>query len=377
MNRLPALVLLTFAFACNESKPSPAKDTKADAAKPATTVANLDDLLGVTGASEAPSSEAPSHAETPHASVSGASPASSPSSTDAGASSSEKASEKAPGKATTQADVILLNAGAEPKKPLRYKFDKGNNESFIFELKMVPTIEVNGKKEKPPTAPSLKFAFTAVPLDINPEGSAGVEWAISRIDIAAPPGDKSATDLRQAWEPLKGPFGKSIVTSRGITQHHKFQPKEAVEGSDAIVDQLARTLADLTVPLPEEPVGKGAKWKRKYRVPSIQIELVEEQTYELIEEKDDTIRVESKVTETAPRQEVAGPGGNAKLIIEKYEGSGKVTSLVDLKRLIPKADSNLTHLQVITAHSANEKATQKLSTVTTMKVSPEGSIKPH
>jgi hypothetical protein len=102
------------------------------------------------------------------------------------------------------------------------------------------------------------------------------------------------------------------------------------------IDQMKEAFSRFTAPLPEEPVGAGARWEAKMPIKSQG--MMQEQTtvYELVSLEGARMNTKSTVTQHAANQTIdnpAMPGMKAQLTRMNGQGKGQVTT--DLSRLLP------------------------------------------
>jgi hypothetical protein len=97
-----------------------------------------------------------------------------------------------------------------------------------------------------------------------------------------------------------------------------------------------------SLPLPEEPVGKGAKWRATQVVEHRGARIQQKSTYELLSVKGSRVRASVTFEQTAPVQRIRPPGGSLDIQLTelKFEGDGEGTW--QLGKLAPRSASEKT-----------------------------------
>jgi hypothetical protein len=273
--------------------------------------------------------------------------------------------------ALAEGAVKLLAPGAEPLRPLRYTFKAGSSETFTYELRTSVSMATGLGKQKEQKIPGVRCELTAATKEISPDGAALVEWSLEKVDVLAEAG-ASAEDIkeeREAWAPLKGKVGKSVVSSRGLTVVADFQSQDPT--AQQMLERLRGVLSDVAVPLPEEAVGKGAKWQHRRKPQTRELDLLQEETFDLVDLTATGGKVARQYTETAAPHEVAGRMPGSKLSLDVYKGSGTIESAFNWLKVVPTSRTTLTHEQTLTASTPDGKQeTVKQSMKTTAKLTP-------
>ncbi len=147
----------------------------------------------------------------------------------------------------------LLEAGQDPKAPLAYAFaDKARTVTATIKMSAAG-------QEQPP----FRFTFTARPRPkLGVTGDAHVEIKITKMEMdigpSAPPqlaAQKGA--LEKAFVGVGASFD---ATSHGDIDNLDFGADKASQGLGELILVFQPALELLVIPVPDEPVGVGAKW---------------------------------------------------------------------------------------------------------------------
>lgn len=166
--------------------------------------------------------------------------------------------------------VKLLDAGAGPKKPLRYKFKAGVTEYLTMDLKMAMTMSIGDKSAPKAGLPTVQTTMKLDATELTPEGDLRCAFSAEKIEVLkdAPLDPKAREAFEQELAGLVGMRGKARVTPRGVATEADFElPPTASPKLRAQMDSMRDAIRQMYVPFPEEEVGRGAKWEVTSRVP--------------------------------------------------------------------------------------------------------------
>jgi hypothetical protein len=105
---------------------------------------------------------------------------------------------------------------------------------------------------------------------------------------------------------------------------------------------------DLPVPLPEEAIGKGAKWEFNRPITSQGISMNQAFDFGLVSVNGDQLTVTAALKQTAAKQKIESPAmPGAKIDLNKMtgKGTGEITS--DLTQLFPTKGNMDMHSEMI------------------------------
>jgi hypothetical protein len=225
-----ALFAGLFLLACNDDKPKATQTAKSAEPIPSDLVYNsfMDDKSGASKLALA---------------------------SDAGAVSAD-----AGGAAQSGSTAKLVDPGADPKSPLVYAF---STKTRMVTAKI--TITAAGAGPGVPDQPPLHFTFSATP---KPKSMVGGDTTfdikVTKFEVTlpanAPP--QAAAQKDQLEKALVGMAGHFDATTHGDLSNIDFETDKAPQGAGEIAGVLQQAFEFLVVPLPNEPVGIGAKWKK-------------------------------------------------------------------------------------------------------------------
>ena len=200
-------------------------------------------------------------------------------------------------------------------------------------------MELDGKKAPSSKLPPMIMTMDLAVKDVSKDGDIRYSFVLSKTDVPAEKGvDARVVDmLKKGLETLRGMKGEALVTKLGVTKKASIlPPANADAATKQVMQGMEQALQQISVPLPEEAVGKGAKWRLTTPLRQNGVSLTQIADYELIKLTPSGALVKVKIQQKAPKQKVWSPVGvTVDLLSLASSGSGEMT--VDLERLAPKA----------------------------------------
>lgn len=230
----------------------------------------------------------------------------------------------------------LLDAGDEPRQPLRIAYQEGDQAEITFTSDLAITQTSDGRTQRldsPPIAQTLAYTVGRV-------SDAGAEVTI-RIDAIAARGKGTGLDedelaaIDDELAPLVGLEATGTVTRLGELEDLAFDlPEDLPEALTEQLDTLEAQLPALGPALPSEPVGVGASWRTTTTTPSAggaEVETVSTITVTAI--GDGAIEYTSTISTSAEPQDIAlsglAEGTTARLESSDLQGSATGTMGLD------------------------------------------------
>jgi hypothetical protein len=233
----------------------------------------------------------------------------------------------------------LLEPGAEPREQLRYKRADGLTENLIVELSLATLLETTGASALV-EAPVLALGLTMgeVRCTTAPEPLCNYPFRFRVIGVKMPEGasEDAAAELGRAVAPLGAVTGTFEVDSRGVTR------RADVDVPPGVPPRLLTLLGNIrtsliSVPMPEEAVGVGARWQVQRLHNVGKIKTTQTLVYSLLERKDRVLRLGVTLRQSADPQEVAYDEATS-LKVESYEFSGTGSMVMNLDALTPLSE---------------------------------------
>jgi len=250
---------------------------------------------------------------------------------------------KIPETATTStsasdSQVKLLEPGSEPRKALRLKPNPGDEQTLVLSIKSSMNMKLGDIPEQKMKLPGMEMNISTTVKEISKDGDItfDIQFLDSSVseDVEVMP--QITEGLKTALANIKGQSGTATISSRGL---NKKLDVKAPEGADPqtkqILEQMRQSFANLSVPLPAEPVGIGAKWEVKIPYQYQGMKIDQDSLYELTSMEEDRITTKSTIKQSAANQKIQSPVMPAlKLDLVKMEGHGTGETTVELSKII-------------------------------------------
>jgi hypothetical protein len=264
------------------------------------------------------------------------------------ASAPPPASTAAAGAAAPRVIVKLLDPGHEPRRALRYAWHPDRKEQMAVVLRTAISLEASGERRDAPLPP-LRILVAIDPQAIAPDGALGFSWHVTAASSDADAG--VSDDLARGWAaqivPVEHLSGTGVVTAHGISRAIALDPGTAGDaGADAeMVVQVLQLLVNVAAPLPEEPVGKGARWQKLSSLDAKNGHATQTDTFTLTDLQGDQGALDDVVAQTSSPQNLpplVGIDSGPPARIDSVLMSGSSRTRFDLTRLVPQSSLDAT-----------------------------------
>ena len=247
---------------------------------------------------------------------------------------------KKDGASATAADasadpVLLLEAGAEPQAPLRYKIANGTTTKSNMDF-TIATLATTADAAALSVVPGVRLHIVSGPA-MATENGVKFEVNITKAEAAVPPGidPTVAEELRQSAAVLDDVGGTVEMNDRGIMLSTELNDK--AKSPDLPLRLLmmivnARTTLSRVV-LPAEPVGLGARWEARKELTLYGFKVQQVDSYTLIERVGDEIKLNVTVTQNALPQTVDFPEEGLSIAVEQMVANARGEIILNLNAL--------------------------------------------
>jgi len=238
--------------------------------------------------------------------------------------------------------VKLLNPGSEPRQQMRLKPSLGVQKTTTMAVKMEMGTSTADKSMTTVTkVPTMVLTIDTKATKIDANGDIHYEFSYTKADIA---GDASnlptaALDaMRSSVKKLVGLKGFFLMDSLGT---HKGGDFIVPEGSDnnfkQMLQQMSKSLEQVSSPLPAESVGKGAKWRisSSSNVGGMNVNQIA--TYELTSLQDGVVTLNITIEQQANPQKLTSPQlpAGTTLALKSFASQGRGEVIMRLDQLMP------------------------------------------
>lgn len=266
--------------------------------------------------------------------------------------------------------IKLLSAGAEPRAALRYAVPAGHKGRLEIAMDMGITMDMEGMMMPEMKMPTMKTVVEMSVSDVAANGDMTFQSRIAsmHMDTAGLDANMSAVANSFNNTELTGLQASGTMTNRGLTgQKLKFSGVSNAQAKQ-MIDSAASTFDSLSMPFPEEAVGKGAKWETRQRTSAGGVSAMLKTTIEVVSVQGSRVTLKISTETTAPSQPIKNPAlpADADATLTKLKGTGKGTMVVDLNSMSSEGESSANSSMVMNVRMQGME--QDVATTTSMKI---------
>jgi hypothetical protein len=257
--------------------------------------------------------------------------------------------------------VELVDAGKAPRKALRATFEAGAKQSLRVESDWTLETVYGPMIRTKAVMPSLVYELETEVKEASDEGARfafRVEKVTPKSREEVKPGQVEAA--KKVGESLKGATGSFSISPRGMVEALTIDaPSDASLLASDMTDQIKAAIRLSSLPLPEEPVGKGAKWTATQVIEQRTAKIKHTSTFELVDAKGERVRATSAHAVEAPKQTLKLPGSRSDkpFKLDKLEFSGESKGAWQLNQLgSPSASEHTVSVFMMTAPAPKREA---------------------
>lgn len=258
----------------------------------------------------------------------------------------ETASGGRPSASTSEFQVKVLDAGAEPRKVLRLQPRGGDRQSAVLTMKLGMETKVGEAQTPAIKLPALRMAMDVTIKEVSPAGDIRYEMMLGDAQVVDEADAMPAIveTIKKALAGSKGATGTGTITSRGLNRALDFKATAGAEPQmRQVMDQMKETFANFAPALPEEAVGPGAKWEVRMPFKSQGLKLDHTATYQLVSIEGERVQVRSRIVQQASNQKMENPAmPGLKMDLSQMSGRGDGQVAFNLTQMLPeKAEMDL------------------------------------
>lgn len=247
--------------------------------------------------------------------------------------------------AATGPTVTLLAAGANARQPLRYRPSADASETG--ELDLVSGVDL-ALGELHPTAvrtPSVRLTLALRRRGGDDGGRLVVEAKVTKADVLPGSGPAAVADtVREDLQAIAGWTFQVTFDERGLPAALMTDTRDVPPPLAALRARLEAALRGLLIPLPDEPVGTGARWEVRGAVRVGPVTADDRVEVQLVELGPSRARVAFKATRSAGAQPLAVEGlpPGAALTLQELSGAGQGRAELRLGHLLQPGGFKMT-----------------------------------
>jgi hypothetical protein len=270
------------------------------------------------------------------------------------------------------ATVTLMSPGAAPRAAIRLRIPAGTKETMTMTTVLGINMDMDGMSMPAIDMPTMKMTADMSVTGVADNGDITYEIAFTGLTAEAQPGtDPNMAAMVQASAAgitaLRGTF---VVSDRGINRSAKLDVTKVADPTlRQLLTSLSGSIESMSMPLPAEPVGVGAKWEVRQAIRNGGAHTFQRAECELVSVDAAAAIITLTIEQTTPPQAIDNaqlPPG-ATMEIEKMSGSGSGTLTMPLTRLVPTSAISSTVNGAMVVDIGGQ--TQRMTTQTRIKVS--------
>jgi hypothetical protein len=274
------------------------------------------------------------------------------------------------------AQVQLLTPGEEPRTALRYDLQPGFSEVLTMDMNMDMDMRLTGVPRQQASIPTMRLTMELEITEITAEGDLRSQATVRKVEAIARAGSNvPVATLQRQLEEMNGLTGWTIMSTRGVIKDAGFTlPADMSAEAAQQMGNMEQQMRQLSFPLPEEPVGKGAMWKVSTELDAEGVTLTQDAIYWLVDLEGQVGELEVTLTQNAPPQKVTDPtlpaGTTAELTSMVSEGTG--TMQLDLTRIVPTSSLRMSTTMELELRAQGQRGTQTMTMDLEVIVKPAG-----
>ena len=157
--------------------------------------------------------------------------------------------------------VELLDAGKEPRAPMRMQAKQGTEQLVDLAMVMGIRMTLAGSALPSTTLPRIHTPMDVKVVELRPDGTRKISFSVDHVRVDGGPTVSPAivSSLTTKLSALDGLSGWVVVTDRGFNRALSMNvPTDAPPLVKQMADSMKQSMGQLVSPFPAEPVGVGA-----------------------------------------------------------------------------------------------------------------------
>lgn len=235
--------------------------------------------------------------------------------------------------------IELLEAGAEPRTQLRFDPDVGAKRDMTMTMRMKIGMQL-GARQTPPVATPPIQATGKVEIVEKTEGRVVGRMQFGAMEVLDEPGadPKMVSAMRAQLGSFDGMSSYTTIDASGaVIDGYLEIPKGIPDNIRQTMRQMGENAGQMTVPMPDEAVGVGAKWTATTTISNMGMNLIQTATYTLEKLEGTTAHLAVSLDQKVAPGPFAPPGlpPGTKVDIKKMSSTGKGEMHIDSKAPMP------------------------------------------
>ncbi len=241
---------------------------------------------------------------------------------------------------TSSSKINLLDAGAEPRRELRFRPAVNSKQTMTMTMGMSMDMSMGEMTMPKMTLPKVVLKVDLNVTSVDPSGDIHYTFAYTDIQAIAaedtPP--EALAAMQKGFKSLVGYQGDIIVSDMGGVKSKKLMiPKNVDPMLKQTLEQLSKSMEQVSTPLPSQMLGVGAKWQVTNSLKVSNIRMNQSSTYEVLKMDDRGITIQAKIIQSAPSQNFKIPGMDkkTKAKIKSIASTGEGRYVLQFDSMLP------------------------------------------
>ena len=264
--------------------------------------------------------------------------------------------------------IKLIDAGAQPRKALRYAIPATFKGGMDMSMSMAMNVSVMGQS-MPMNLPMLKMSADVAATNVAGNGDTSYTLAFSGVTVeaGADANPALAAALQGVQSAITGIKGTATISNRGTVKSAKIDSGDAGQVQQ-MLGELTSQVENLATAFPEEAVGVGAKWETRQAMKTAGQFSFQKTITEVLSIDGSVIKLKFTTEQTIPPQTMTNSMLPAEVAVQLdgAKGTGSGVMEVHLDSLVPSGESTATSSMSMTMTMSGQ--SQPMSMENTVKI---------
>jgi hypothetical protein len=235
------------------------------------------------------------------------------------------------------ATITVSSAGAAPRTQLRYRIAPGYRGRMEMTITMGMAMNMDGGAMPQVDVAPIRMVADVAVTEVAASGDVSYTFAFVSVDADDPAIRAAVQQVTTALADVKGTM---VINNRGEMKSAAFDAsKIANPQMRQTMSSAFESIRSMSLPLPEEPVGAGARWQVRQSLVSNSIQSTQTVDVELVSADARSAVLKVTTVQHAPPQTVSLPDlPGATVNLQKLDGTGAGTVNIAFDGLIPTSE---------------------------------------
>lgn len=226
--------------------------------------------------------------------------------------------------------VKLVEAGSGKKAPLRHAPKKGIKQTMTMGMDMTMAMNMAGQAMPPQQVPTITMTMDTEVTEVKGD-SFTVSFSYTDVSVAEGADPQMVAAMKESMQGLVGATGEYTMDAQGFALGGSMVPAEGASAQvKDITANMERMVSQATPPFPAEAVGVGAVWTVTTKIENQGMAIDQVATYTLKGRTGDVVELGVTLNQSADKQTIKTPQGDAELVSLKGTGTG--ANRIDLSK---------------------------------------------